>query len=419
MLQRHHPSLRILPALLGLAVLLAAPVAPAAEPDEGVAGDWLTRFAGARTVGMGGAFVAVADDATGPLWNPAGLRWLDQNEVQFGSVRMFEDTAVNGLSFAVPVSGGSTVGFTFLTLGSGEFERTSELNEPLGDFSENDYAFLLSVARAVGERLALGVNLKVVHHGIEEYSATGAGTDLGAQFRLTDALTVGACALNLGGPTLTLRERDEEFPTELRGGVAWHLLHGAALISTEAVQRDGPGMLARAGAEVWLQHRLALRVGYYDENVAGGFGYRFADAWQFDYGASDHELGVVHRFGLAYRFGGYHASSRATPEIFSPTGRRPVTRFELAARTKAEASEWRLEIVDRSDQDVRVFGGRGAPPAQVVWDGKDATGLPLSDGLYRYRLTVRDALGRQLTSPQGVVEINTSGPDISVPVEVH
>ncbi|WP_207689609.1 OmpP1/FadL family transporter [Desulfonema limicola] len=36
---------------------------------------------GARALGMGGAFIAIADDATAASWNPGGLIWLDQLEI--------------------------------------------------------------------------------------------------------------------------------------------------------------------------------------------------------------------------------------------------------------------------------------------------------------------------------------------------
>ncbi len=36
---------------------------------------------GARALGMGGAFIAIADDATAASWNPAGLAWLVRPEM--------------------------------------------------------------------------------------------------------------------------------------------------------------------------------------------------------------------------------------------------------------------------------------------------------------------------------------------------
>ena len=38
---------------------------------------------GARAIGMGSAFIAVADDATAASWNPAGLTQLRKPEVSF------------------------------------------------------------------------------------------------------------------------------------------------------------------------------------------------------------------------------------------------------------------------------------------------------------------------------------------------
>ncbi|MGH9162460.1 MAG: hypothetical protein ACRD2X_21040, partial [Vicinamibacteraceae bacterium] len=55
------PVLRVLFIVTCWTVSAAA---AAAQPIE---------LVGARALGMGGAFVAVADDATATYWNPAGL----------------------------------------------------------------------------------------------------------------------------------------------------------------------------------------------------------------------------------------------------------------------------------------------------------------------------------------------------------
>ncbi len=410
----------VLVTIMAVVVALSpSPVMAAADPNGGAAGDWLSQYASARSVGLGGAFVAVADEASGVLWNPAGIGRLDRHEVQLGTVRLFEGTSINKLSFAVPNRHLPSFGLTILSLNSGDFEQTNELNERLGEFSNKDFAFLLSGALNLSTRWSLGANLKVAHQSIEEFSASGVGADLGVMGELNDMVSLGASLLNLGGPSLTLREVDESYPEEFRAGLALHLLDGNGLISAEIAHREGPGTQVRAGGEFWIHSSLGLRLGYYAENIAGGFSYRFGGSWQFDYGVSDHTLGVTHRFGLTYRFGGFFAKSQAVPEIFSPTGQNPVTKFLLTTRTKAEAQEWRLEIHNKSDEVVRSFGGQGVPPAHILWDGKDEAGLPLPDGVYRYWLTVHDFEGRELISQQRSVEISTGGPEGSVPVVIE
>jgi flagellar hook assembly protein FlgD len=65
---------------------------------------------------------------------------------------------------------------------------------------------------------------------------------------------------------------------------------------------------------------------------------------------------------------------------------------------------------------VRRFGGAGQPPSHLEWDGKDENGLPLPDGVYRYSLVVKDAVGRAVTGPVRTVAISTGGPQGNVPL---
>jgi flagellar hook assembly protein FlgD len=93
-----------------------------------------------------------------------------------------------------------------------------------------------------------------------------------------------------------------------------------------------------------------------------------------------------------------------------------VTRFTLNSRTKASPTEWSLDLRNKADEVVRRFGGKGQAPSHIEWDGKDETGMPLPDGVYRFRLVVKDAAGRVVTAPEHVVEIATGGPQGQVPV---
>src|SRR5206468_2831478 len=84
------------PMLLTLAVLAASASPGRAQTGTaGNPGEWLTQYTSARTLGLGGAFVASADDAMGVLWNPAGLSRMDQNQLRFETARLYEDTSIN------------------------------------------------------------------------------------------------------------------------------------------------------------------------------------------------------------------------------------------------------------------------------------------------------------------------------------
>src|SRR6266850_1675500 len=403
--------------LLTLAVLAASASPGRTQTGNGGSpGEWLTQYTSARTLGLGGAFVASADDAMGVLWNPAGLSRMDQNQLRFETARLFEDTAINSFGVAVPGSRWPSLGFTMVSLSSGDFQRTNALNDPLGTFREGESAYLFTIAKSFSPRLALGANVKLVQQTLEAFSGGGYGIDVGGIANLTRDLQVGAAVMNLGGPNITLRNTAEAWPSQMRGGFALALLDGRALLVGEIDHSEGLGTRLRTGTEYRLISGLTLRVGYDDSHGTGGFSYRFTPQYDLDYAVADHALGMTQRVGVSYRFGGFFASSHAEPSMFSPTGEHAVTRISLNARTKGTPDTWSLEILDKSDHVVRRFGGQGRPSSHVEWDGKDETGLPLADGTYRYRLQVKDHDGRLLESSARAIEISTGGPQGAVPV---
>ena len=54
-----------------------------------------------RALGMGGAFVAVADDAYGPDYNPAGLGQIKYPEASAMYLSGFDDASLGGLHFGM------------------------------------------------------------------------------------------------------------------------------------------------------------------------------------------------------------------------------------------------------------------------------------------------------------------------------
>ncbi|MEK9136891.1 MAG: UPF0164 family protein, partial [Bacteroidota bacterium] len=84
-------------------LLVAMLIAASAVAGTGVAkyaGEFISLGVGGRALGMGGAFVALANDVTAGYWNPAGLshiyypQFTLMHDEQFGSLVNYDYGAV-------------------------------------------------------------------------------------------------------------------------------------------------------------------------------------------------------------------------------------------------------------------------------------------------------------------------------------
>jgi long-subunit fatty acid transport protein len=148
------------------------------------AAGFLSIDVGARAVGMGGAYVSVAGDASTMYWNSAGLARLTELEVQFSHTRWILDVSMNYAAVAIPLGRIGTLGVNAAFLSMEEMERTTVL-EPDGTgemFDAGSYAFGLSYAFSLTDRFSVGCNLKYITETIYNCSAQGVAFDIGTLF---------------------------------------------------------------------------------------------------------------------------------------------------------------------------------------------------------------------------------------------
>ena len=157
---------------------------------------------GARALAMGGAFVAVANDATAVVWNPAGLAQLNDTRLAGMSTDLY------GMGITHQYVGAVT---TFANIGIGlGWERVaidSQVIDVAGGlgaaFTWVEQAIIGSLATNVLDIAMAGANVKyyLADDGLGD-SASGFGFDLGLLIGLGDMFVIGVNACDLGGSTV-------------------------------------------------------------------------------------------------------------------------------------------------------------------------------------------------------------------------
>ena len=228
---------------------------------------------GTRAEGMGGAFVAVADDASAVYWNPAGL--------------------ATGATFDFQISGGLTpvlvrgsdpgetrsalfVGATMPVLGL-SFYRTHTVQ--VSPDRKNDGSGKVeirtlhtsnvgvTVVQTIVSGLVIGTTARVVKGGVEGFeSGTKADFDAGAVMS-AGSIRVGIAGRNLRRPEFEGPTGPVPMTRQVRAGAAWAPrslpagLYGPLSLAFDADLTRTPGVsgdlrMAAVGGEYWLARGL-------------------------------------------------------------------------------------------------------------------------------------------------------------------
>ena len=334
---------------LDTAVMIFLLATPSRVQAGKYAGEFLSEGVGARALAMGGAYVAVADDATANYWNPAGLSFLRGPEISITHVTMFDELAnYDALTLSVPVGRGFGLGISWIRLGIDDIPRYAELEgtssertgqahpewrsdgQPRGHFSDTEQAYIFSFGKRFDFDVYLGGGLtplvfplefsvgasgKYLSHSLDNKTGTGQGVDLGALLRISLAsqaqgaparfLSLGFQLQNLGTKLTWDTESDyqDKVTRNLRLGLAFtqgvSALSGAITLAAEL--DDQYGQEFHYGGEYSFRDMIFLRGGADVGDFTAGAGVKMYMV-RVDYAFVGYELGNTHRLSAAVNF---------------------------------------------------------------------------------------------------------------------
>lgn len=328
------------PSLLILSLLALSPsLAFGAVGTE--ASPFLKIDSGARASAMGGAFTAIADDASGIFYNPAGPALMRKAEIFLSHNQWIEELNAEQISYVHPVSDKLTYFAGFSALLSPMMPSYDLDGNRTGTFNSLDSMYGGGVS-LIEKNIIAGCFVKMITQEAYNEKGSAYAGDVGlmsthGNFRF------GAAAQNLGGKMKIYKE-EFDLPRIYRGGAAYRALDKYWL--SGEVQRLGEADVSYAlGAEgefnLATSASAFIRFGYNSgrsknagPGITAGLGLSLLK-FSLDYAFSPFgDLGDTHRISLAIRFG----KEREPAAITSPS-RSNYTPPEIAPAEVTEAPE--------------------------------------------------------------------------------
>lgn len=398
--------------VLLLCLSLAPPSVRAAQ-DAGLPGSYLNFAGGPQAMGMGRAFVGLAEGADALPYNPAGLARLRPNVLGFLHSRTIEEASLDYISYAQPLYRLGGLGLGYARMASGSLPMTDEFNREVGRFQDLQQTWMAGFGLGLLKGVSAGAAFKYSRQELAGASASGWGLDLGFLGQVRQALRLGLRLKNLVPPVFRYESGEDRFPRSATLGASARLFRDrlALTFDTEKTLDAPQALQARLGAEAALFGVLRLRGGA--DLAAQEFTFGMGTVWGrygLDYASASGRTGASHRFGMSYSWGGYPVSVFAKPQTFSPVGLRKSTMLSIQVDERRLVYSWELLIRNQSGDLIRSIRGNGRPPGVLEWDGTTELGMMVAAGNYSYVLAVTDKEGRTEITPARVVRVEYKTP---------
>lgn len=302
------------------------PITAFAAESGGQVGQFMAFGAGARSLAMGRAFFAVADDATSIYANPAGMSQLEKKEIYVMQAAPTEGTALMSLSYVHPTKKrGWSWGVNMTQMNATGFEKvtvkrngTGEITEleKAGDFADAQSGMIFGFGKRVIDILSIGMSFKQITRQIDTHSDS---------FMTADAAMIAKPFNHESGYSLAFgiqnifamqggEGTDDKLPLLIKIGSSYRGLKDRMILAMDLTQNFSRSLLEwNLGAEYWVWKYLVMRAGVEGNpglrGSAFGFGFKVRGL-HLDIAQGLLDLGASSRMGISWKFGRSVVASR-------------------------------------------------------------------------------------------------------------
>ena len=322
---------------------------PCASAQEGSAGttSLMNIGASARALGLGRAYVALADEPSAVFWNPAGLEYIPRLNISLLHIPLYEGAMYDFLGFVYPTLQFGTVGVGYARIGVGDIPVVNEFNVREGTSQFTYSELYIAYGKNLPWNLTAGVTFKIDRQEFTYLNlvTSGIGLDIGLLYRLPfqnrflQNMRIGFHYQNLLRPELKLGANREVLPPEFRFGLLKSFAVGGnghiRVLLDYSKSTYEPGRI-HFGTEYDFKQMGLIRVGLDQSSLAFGAGIRYSFV-QIDYSFGNlsyqGDWPPTHRFSITFHLG--------------------KSREELIRLAEEERKRREKELVERTKEEER------------------------------------------------------------------
>lgn len=295
--------------------------------------DPLSIGVGARAMGMGKAYTAVAEESDAIFTNPAGLGEIDSFQFTSMSTKILEDVHYTVLGGVYPLGERSALGIGYAAAQVSDIDILDARGDYIKKSNFGNSVFLASYGRKLTEKLSLGLNLKYFSQQANELgdgNGTGLNLDIGFLQKGLGWFSVGAVGKNIitSGKIRYSNGEEEDLPLMVKIGTRMHILgeeFEAAIYSplkliavadVDLSLQSSRATATHAGIELSSFPNLTLRAGVDEDKLTAGVSLRFAGlGFHYAYHPyAETEQSAAHYFSISFDERGW--PFEGPPDIF-------------------------------------------------------------------------------------------------------
>lgn len=290
-------------------------------------GDFLNILPDPQSVGVGESILALPDSPSGLISNPSAMKYLYRSKISFSNLTIADGLVSNFIGIGIPLASG-TIGFAAQSLSYTDITGYTADSSPVAYSinSSGDMLFLVNYALPIYSNIpfkkelgSAGINLKIIHSSLADYSADTIACDIGGIYLipLIKGLSTSLVYRNLG-PGMKFDKITNPLPSSINCGVRYEkpYINNFFVVFDIGKEKDTDPFMS-AGVSISPFYPITIRAGWKSQNNSLNSGLRLGAGIDFNdvslnYAfSSSRDLPPLHRINVDIGLSYFSKPSRA------------------------------------------------------------------------------------------------------------